>query len=77
MGRDPWVTPILSAANFIIGIGAFLVIGMLTSMMQDLQITPARAGRVMTFYALAYAIFSPLLVALTGGSGGGGFWQRG
>ena len=63
------VIPILSAANFIIGIGAFLVIGALTPMIEDLGVSAARGGWVMTSYALGYAVLSPVLVSLTGGVG--------
>lgn len=57
---------VLSAANFVIGMGAFMLIGMLTPLGNDLGLSPARAGWTMTTYALAYAVLSPLLVSLTG-----------
>ncbi len=57
---------ILSAANFVIGMGAFMVVGMLNPVGEDLGLSPARAGWMMTTYALAYAVLSPVLVALTG-----------
>ena len=63
------LVPLLSAANFVIGMGAFLVIGALGPIGRDLGMTPAEAGWVMTSYALAYALLSPLLVSLTGGIG--------
>lgn len=63
------VIPILSAANFIIGIGAFLVIGILSPMVADLGVSAARGGWIMTSYALGYAVLSPVLVSLTGGVG--------
>lgn len=63
------VIPLLSAANFMIGMGAFMVIGALTPVAQDLAIAPEVAGRLMIFYAMGYAILSPLLVALTGAMG--------
>ncbi|MEM7642321.1 MAG: MFS transporter [Pseudomonadota bacterium] len=56
----------LSAANFVIGMGAFLVIGALTPMAQGLALTPSQAGWILTVYALAYVVLSPLLVAATG-----------
>ncbi len=62
----PRLIPVLSAANFVIGMGAFVLIGMLTPVADGLGVTPARAGWVMTTYALAYAVLSPLLVSLTG-----------
>ncbi len=66
MISDPRLIPVLSAANFVIGMGAFVLIGMLTPVADGLGVTPARAGWVMTTYALAYAVLSPLLVSLTG-----------
>ncbi|MCB1342426.1 MAG: MFS transporter [Pseudooceanicola sp.] len=60
------VIPILSAANFVIGMGAFMVVGAMIPVAEDLGIAPATAGRLMIFYAMGYAILSPLLVALTG-----------
>ncbi|MFC4668571.1 MFS transporter [Seohaeicola nanhaiensis] len=60
------VIPLLSAANFVIGMGAFMVIGALAPVAEDLGIDPATAGRLMIFYAIGYALLSPLLVALTG-----------
>lgn len=60
---------ILSATNFVIGMGAFMVIGMLPPMAADLGLSTAGAGWIMTFYAIAYAISSPLLVSGTGGIG--------
>ena len=58
--------PLFSSANFVIGMGAFMVIGMMEPMADGLDLTTAEAGWVMTWYALAYAIGSPLLVALSG-----------
>ncbi|MEM1040944.1 MAG: MFS transporter [Pseudomonadota bacterium] len=57
---------ILSAANFVVGMGAFMVVGMLNPVAEDLGLSPARAGWIMTIYALSYAVLSPVLVALTG-----------
>ncbi|SDY63146.1 Predicted arabinose efflux permease, MFS family [Jannaschia faecimaris] len=61
--------PVLSAANFVIGMGAFLVIGALAPLARDLLMTPSEAGWVLTSYALSYAVLSPILVAATGGFG--------
>ncbi len=56
----------LSAANFAIGMGAFVLIGVLSPIAESFRLTPPQAGFVMTAYALAYAVGSPLMVALTG-----------
>jgi len=60
------VISVLSAGNFVIGMGAFLVVGVIEPIAEDLSVTPAAAGGLLTTYALAYAVLSPLLVALTG-----------
>ena len=56
----------LSAGNFIVGIAAFVVLGLMTTITRDLSIDPAEGARLMTFYAVAYAMGSPLLIAGTG-----------
>lgn len=56
----------LSAANFAVGMGAFVVIGLLSPIADDLGTTSAAAGSLLTVYAIAYAVGSPLGVALTG-----------
>lgn len=65
-GSRRLLIPVLSAANFAIGLGAFVVIGVLNPIAESYGVGAAEAGRVMTVYALAYAIGSPLLVALSG-----------
>ncbi|SHH52804.1 MFS transporter [Marivita hallyeonensis] len=57
---------LLSGCNFVIGMGAFVVIGMVPLLAADLDASTAAAGGTMTAYALAYAVLSPLLVSLTG-----------
>ncbi len=65
----PRLIPMLSAANFVIGMGAFMVVGLLNPMAEGMSLSLAGAGWVMTSYALAYAVLSPVLVSLTGGIG--------
>jgi MFS transporter, DHA1 family, inner membrane transport protein len=57
---------VLSAANFVIGFGAFVVIGLVEPIAQRYGVSAALAGNTMTAYALAYAIGSPVGIALTG-----------
>jgi DHA1 family inner membrane transport protein len=57
---------LLAFANFVIGMGAFVVIGVLTPIASDYDVSPPTAGWLMTAYALTYAFTSPVLVALTG-----------
>ncbi|SLN18931.1 Purine efflux pump PbuE [Roseivivax jejudonensis] len=56
----------LSACNFVIGMGAFVVIGLLEPVAQGFGVSRAEAGWLMTVYAIAYAVLSPLLVSATG-----------
>jgi len=57
---------VLSAGNFAIGMGAFVVIGILEPIAQSYEITASRAGWILTAYSVAYALGSPLAVALSG-----------
>ncbi|WP_170182004.1 MFS transporter [Phreatobacter stygius] len=57
---------LLSAATFVVGIGAFAVIGVISPLSRDLGLTPVGASWVMSSYALAYAVGSPLLTSATG-----------
>ncbi len=59
----------LSASNFVIGMGAFVLIGLVGPMAEGLSLPTARIGTAMTTYAVAYAVLSPLLVAATGAMG--------
>ncbi|MEM9438690.1 MAG: MFS transporter [Pseudomonadota bacterium] len=56
----------LALGNFVVGMGAFIVIGIIEPVSDDLAVSPGTAGTLLTIYALAYAPLSPLLVALTG-----------
>ncbi|MCR8827974.1 MFS transporter [Pseudosulfitobacter koreensis] len=58
--------PVLTLSNFLIGVGAFIIIGMLEPLGADLSVTPAQAGQLLTVYAMSYAVLSPMLVAMTG-----------
>ncbi|MEL7092077.1 MAG: MFS transporter, partial [Pseudomonadota bacterium] len=49
--------------------GAFVVIGLIEPAAVDFDVTPGAAGALMTAYAVAYAVLSPLLVSLTGRMG--------
>lgn len=60
------VVAILSAANFVIGMGAFMVVGLLIPLGRDLQISSTHAGWLMTTYAIGYAVLSPVLVSVSG-----------
>jgi MFS transporter, DHA1 family, inner membrane transport protein len=61
--RQLWL---LALANFAIGMGAFVVVGVLSPVAQAFGVDRAQAGALMSVYAGTYAIASPLLVAATG-----------
>lgn len=63
---DRLMIPALSLCNFVIGVGAFGIIGLVEPLGADMRLTPAQTGQLLTAYAVAYAILSPLLVASTG-----------
>jgi MFS transporter, DHA1 family, inner membrane transport protein len=60
------IFPLLAFANFAVGMGAFVVVGVLTPVATAFAISSADAGWMMTAYALVYTVASPILVALSG-----------
>lgn len=63
---DRLIVPLLSLGNFVIGMGAFVIVGLLEPLGEDMNRSAAGAGQLLTVYSLSYAVLSPLLVALTG-----------
>ncbi|MEN0086861.1 MAG: MFS transporter [Pseudomonadota bacterium] len=63
------VVLVLSVANFVIGIGAFVVIGMMEPLGEAFGTAPGTTGWVLTAYAIAYALLSPILVSVSGSIG--------
>ena len=57
---------LLAFANFAVGMGAFVVIGVLSPVASDFAVSKAEAGWLMTTYAIVYAVASPVLAATTG-----------
>ncbi|MCK2214847.1 MFS transporter [Actinomadura sp. ATCC 31491] len=55
----------LAVGNFAIGTGMFVTAGLLPPISADLGVSRSAAGQLMTVFALAYAVLSPLLAALT------------
>ncbi|MEV4890348.1 MFS transporter [Nonomuraea sp. NPDC055795] len=64
MGVNSRLYP-LAVGNFAVGTGMFVTAGLLPPISRDLQISVAAAGQLATVFALAYAILSPVLAALT------------
>jgi DHA1 family inner membrane transport protein len=57
---------LLALGNFVVGMGVFVVIGMVSPIAEALAVSKADAGLVITSYAIAYALLSPVGAALTG-----------
>jgi MFS transporter, DHA1 family, inner membrane transport protein len=56
----------LALGNFVVGMGVFVVIGIISPIAEGLNVSKADAGIVLTSYAIAYALLSPIGAALTG-----------
>jgi MFS transporter, DHA1 family, inner membrane transport protein len=61
-----FVFVLLSFATFVIGLGATVVVGLLSPVAADFHIPVSQASWLMTVYALTYAVTSPLLGAAIG-----------
>lgn len=57
---------LLALGNFVVGMGVFVVIGIVSPIAEGLGVSKADAGIVITAYAIAYALLSPVGAALTG-----------
>lgn len=55
----------LAVGNFAVGTGMFVTAGLLPPVSSDLNVSTAAAGQLMTVFALAYALLSPVLAAMT------------
>jgi DHA1 family inner membrane transport protein len=64
--RTPALLSLLALGNFTVGMGAFVIIGIITPIAEGLSVTKAEAGIILTSYAIAYAVLSPVGAALTG-----------
>jgi predicted MFS family arabinose efflux permease len=59
-------TYLLAAGAFAVGTSGYIVSGVLPAVSHDLNVSSATAGQLVTVFAIAYAIASPLLAAATG-----------
>ncbi len=57
---------VLAAGTFAVGTDAFVIAGVLPGVARGLGVTVPEAGQLVTVFALAYAIFSPVLATATG-----------
>ena len=56
----------LALGTFAVGTESFMIAGLLRDIATDLDISIVAAGQLVTVFALAYALSSPILTALTG-----------
>jgi MFS transporter, DHA1 family, inner membrane transport protein len=64
--REGVLLALLAFGNFIVGMGAFVVVGIVSPMADGLGIAKADAAVVLTTYAFAYALLSPIAATITG-----------
>lgn len=58
---------ILALISFLVGTSEYIISGVLDNIADSLGITLAAAGQLITIFSLVYAIFTPILMALTSG----------
>ncbi|RKT83681.1 Predicted arabinose efflux permease, MFS family [Saccharopolyspora antimicrobica] len=64
--RIPLRVAVLALGTFAVGTDAFAVAGVLPEIAADLDVGIAQAGQLVTVFAIAYAVLSPVLATLTG-----------
>lgn len=64
MGNS-WKIYILAIVSFLVGTSEFVIAGILDMLASDMGVSVAAAGQLITVYSLAYAIGTPILIALT------------
>lgn len=62
---NSWKIYILAIASFLVGTSEFVIAGILDRVASDIGVTLAAAGQLITVYSLAYAIGTPILIAIT------------
>jgi DHA1 family inner membrane transport protein len=60
---------VLSVGSFAVGTGTFVVTGVLTDIAEDLSVSVANAGLLVTVFAATFAVGSPVLVSAASGVG--------
>lgn len=60
-----WKIYILAIISFLVGTSEYIISGILDQIAQTLGITLAAAGQLITIFSLVYAVFTPVLMALT------------
>lgn len=67
-GGHPWRarTAVLALGTFAVGTDGFIIVGLLPEIHRTLQVSTAAAGQMVSVFAITYALFGPVLAALTG-----------
>jgi DHA1 family inner membrane transport protein len=63
--RLPFVVYILAVGTFLMGTTEFIVAGLLPEIAVDLDVTPARAGLLITVFAIGMIVGTPGMAILT------------
>ncbi|NOU98642.1 MFS transporter [Paenibacillus planticolens] len=63
--KDSLKIYILAIISFLVGTSEFVIAGILDMVARDVGVSLAGAGQLITVYSLAYAIGTPILIALT------------
>src|SRR5438094_5491830 len=61
----PPVVYVLAAGAFLMGTTAFVIAGLLPEISADLHVTVARAGLLVSFFAIGVAVGAPIVAVLT------------
>ncbi|BBI33918.1 MFS transporter [Cohnella abietis] len=63
--RNSWKIYILAIISFLVGTSEFVIAGILDMLASDVGVSVVAAGQLITVYSLAYAIGTPIIIALT------------
>jgi DHA1 family putative efflux transporter-like MFS transporter len=63
--RNSWKIYVLAIVSFLVGTSEFVIAGILDMVASDVGVSVAAAGQLITVYSLAYALGTPILIALT------------
>ena len=67
---------VLSVGSFAVGTGTFVVAGVLTDIAEDLSVSTANAGLLVTVFAVTFAVGSPSLSQQQVALGGDVCWPE-
>ncbi len=65
MMKSAWKVYVLALISFLVGTSNYVISGILDRIAETLGISVATAGQLITVYSLAYAVVTPILMALT------------